>query len=173
MAAVSDRFKKRLPLIVAMTFPGILGYAMIIGTANKAVGYLAMFLCVAGKNSISYSGISLTDFAGLGSFSVLFLTWISINLSPEYKRSIAIPFVLTITNCSGMVGSQIYITRDAPRYVMGNVVSMCCEIAALILVGALYLTLRRRNAAKNKSRMEGSTTNGKEGDKSLDFVYQM
>ena len=107
------------------------------------------------------------------SFSVVFLTWTSINVAPEYKRSVALPLVLTVTNCSGLIGSQIYIPRDAPRYVMGNAVSMSCEIAALFGVCIMYFILRHRNAQKAKLRAEGATTNGKEGDKALDFIHPL
>lgn len=107
----------------------------------------------------------------MATFSVIFLAWVSNNVSPEYKRSVALPFVLTITNCSGLIGSQLYIARDAPRYVKGNAVSMCCEIVAILGVATMFWLLRRRNAQKEKLRAEGATTNGMEGDKALGFTY--
>ncbi|EXJ89402.1 hypothetical protein A1O3_02469 [Capronia epimyces CBS 606.96] len=157
VAFLSDRLEKRAPVLAVMTLPGILGYAMIIGSANKVVGYVAMFLCAS----------------AMASFSVVFLTWVANNVSPEYKRAVAIPLVLTITNCSGLIGSQLYIPRDSPRYVMGNSVSMSCEIATLLLVGLLYLLLKRRNSLKAKMQAEGSESNGLEGDKGLDFVHPL
>ncbi|KAK6375710.1 hypothetical protein LTS17_007532 [Exophiala oligosperma] len=155
VAFLSDRFKKRALFLCMLVVPGILGYAIVVGTANKVAGYIAMFLCAG----------------GMATFSVIFLAWVSNNVSPEYKRSVALPFVLTITNCSGLIGSQLYIARDAPRYVMGNAVSMGCEIVAVFGVAVIFWLLRRRNAQKEKLRAEGATTNGLEGDKALGFTY--
>lgn len=159
-------------ILLLLTIPGITGYAMILGSSNHVVGYVAMFFCATGSYLMLLNSPSLANNEkGMASLSVVFLTWTSINVSPEHKRSIAIPFVLTITNCSGLIGSQIYIPRDSPRYMMGNGVSLACEFAALMGIGAMFLLLRRRNAKKERLIAEGTTTNGKEGDASLDFRY--
>ena len=108
---------------------------------------------------------------GLLSFSSVFFTWVVINVSPEYKRSVALALVTTMVNCSGVVGPQVYLPRDTPRYVMGNAVSMSCEVVASLGVVTMYFMLKRRNSKKAKLLAEGATDNGKEGDKALNFTF--
>ena len=76
-----------------------------------------------------------------------------------------------MVNCSGVVGPQIYLPRDSPRYVMGNAVSMSCEAVAFIGVGIMYFMLKRRNSEKAKLLAKGVTDNGKEGDGALNFTF--
>jgi len=49
---------------------------------------------------------------------------------------------------SGLASSQIYPSKDKPRYVMGNSVSFGMEAVALISTGLMYLVIRRRNAKR-------------------------
>ena len=173
VAFLSDRLRVRSFLLAGITIPGIVGYAMIIASGNRIVGYVATYLCAGGMSFVltCATRILTTSILGLLSFSTVFFTWIVINISPEYKRSVALGLVTTMVNCSGLVGPQIYLPRDTPRYVMGNAVSMSCEIAALTGVGIMYFMLRSRNAKKVKLLAEGVTENGKEGDEALGFAF--
>jgi hypothetical protein len=99
------------------------------------------------------------------------LTWISINLAPDDKRSVSIPIFVSIANVSGVLSSNIYPAMDALRYVIRNAVSLACECVALLGVGAIYLVLRSRNIKKEKLIVDGAMENGKEGDRGLHFKY--
>jgi hypothetical protein len=70
-----------------------------------------------------------------------------------------------------MVSSQLYPITQAPRYIQGNAVSagLTC-VAAFLYTGSWYL-LKRRNMEKEKLLAEGATSNGKEGDRSLESMY--
>lgn len=92
-------------------------------------------------------------------------------MHPDYKRSVAISLVISIGNASGIAASQIYPVKDAPRYIMGNAVSLGGEVVALCAVGMLYALLRYRMRNKNRLLAEGKETNGKEGDRALGFNY--
>ena len=50
VAFLSDRLRIRAFLLAGITIPGILGYAMIVASGNKIVGYVATFLCAGGKS---------------------------------------------------------------------------------------------------------------------------
>ncbi|KAJ6442311.1 C6 transcription factor [Purpureocillium lavendulum] len=132
----------------------ILGYAIVIGTPKAAPGYFAMFLC-----------------SGVYTYNAILVTWVSNNIKPDHKRSTALPFFLSIANISGVVASQVYPNYTAPRYVLGNSISLGMEFLAASGVGLLYLILRRRNQIKAKQLADGITDNGEKGDKSLDFEY--
>ncbi len=47
----ADKMKSRSAVLFFLPLPTIVGYAMIIGSSNKGVGYAAMFLCSAGNTS--------------------------------------------------------------------------------------------------------------------------
>ena len=51
IAFSADKIKSRSILLFFLPLPGIVGYAMIIGSANKAVGYAAMFLVGGGQST--------------------------------------------------------------------------------------------------------------------------
>jgi hypothetical protein len=144
----SDRLKKRAAVLAILPVAPIIGY-------NHAAGYFAMFLCGG----------------GIYSYNCLILTWISTNIAPDYKRSMAMPFFVSLANVSGVVASNIYPSVDGPRYLVGNAVSAGMETLALCGVVVVWWTLRRRNMEKEKLRSQGVEDNGKDGDQALDFVY--
>lgn len=53
----------------------------------------------------------------------------------------------------------------------GNAVSAGLTVIAAVLYLACWLLLRHRNAKKSKLIAEGATTNGLEGDRSLESMY--
>ncbi|KIX92931.1 uncharacterized protein Z520_11407 [Fonsecaea multimorphosa CBS 102226] len=152
---LSDRFQQRSFFAIGAAWACVVGYAIAIGSSKPGVGYFAMFLVVA----------------GVYPFNNMVITWVSNNISPEHKRSVAIPLFFSLANSAGLVASQIYPSRDGPRYVMGNSVSLGVEAFASLIVIAMYLLVRRRNQQKEKLVAQGATENGKLGDQALDFKY--
>jgi hypothetical protein len=93
------------------------------------------------------------------------------NIQPDSKRSVAIAMLISIANASGLAASQIYPSYDAPRYIMGNAISLGSEFIALLCVGLLYVLLKWRMREKERLLAEGKDSNGKQGDMALDFKY--
>lgn len=85
----------------------------------------------------------------------------------------AIALVISIANCAGMAASQLYPIDDAPRYILGNSLSLGFEVLALCCVGVIYALFKYRTKQKERLLSEGTESNGKEGDQSLDFKYVM
>ncbi|KAL2062327.1 hypothetical protein VTL71DRAFT_6593 [Oculimacula yallundae] len=151
----SDRLTKRGVFIMSCCVPVSVGYIIAVATPNPTAGYIGMFVLVLGLYSIS----------------TLAVTWISTNISPDSKRAIGMPIAYSIANISAVVSSQLYPTNQGPRYQQGNGVSAGLTVVAGFLYFACWFLLRRRNAKKAKLIAEGATTNGKEGDQSLDMMY--
>jgi hypothetical protein len=101
----------------------------------------------------------------------LILTWVTTNLAPDYKRSAGISIFTSLSGISSLIAPQLYPSTDAPRYPIGNGVSMGAEAVAEISILFLYFLLKMRNATKQKLPAEGHTSNGMEGDRALDFMY--
>lgn len=156
-AFISDRLQKRTTVLLVLPVPVIVGYIIVCGTASNAAGYFAMFLCGG----------------GIYAFNCLLLTWVSNNLAPDYKRSVGVPLFICLGNISGIVSSNIYPSTQAPRYTMGNAVSAGMELLALGCVIVLWWVLRSRNQEKERLKAEGVGSNGKEGDKALEFTYNL
>lgn len=108
---------------------------------------------------------------GVYPISTLVVAWVGTNMSPDSKRAFALPYFYSIGNLSMLVSSQLYPSQQGPRYVTGNATSAGLEVVAAGLYVASWFILRRRNAQKKKLIAEGATTNGQEGDRSLDFMY--
>ncbi|KAK5195689.1 hypothetical protein LTR99_002214 [Exophiala xenobiotica] len=151
----SDKLKRRGVFIIGCCAPVAVGYLMCVGSKNPNVGYAGMFVLVIGLYPIS----------------TLAVTWISTNLAPDSKRAIGMPLAYSIANISNLISSQLYPTQQGPRYVPGNAISAGLTVVAAFLYGACWLLLKRRNAKKAKLIAEGATTNGLEGDMSLESMY--
>lgn len=93
------------------------------------------------------------------------------NIQPDYKRSVAISMLISIGNASGLAASQIYPISDAPRYIMGNAISLGGEVIALLCIGLLYALLKYRMRQKQRMLAEGLESNGMEDDRGLGFKY--
>ncbi|KAF4462009.1 allantoate transport [Fusarium albosuccineum] len=152
---VSDRLNRRAICLIHSPLLVISGYAIAVGTGHKGVGFFAMFLVGA----------------GVYSFNTVLVTWVSNNIQPDYKRSVAISMLISIGNASGMAASQIYPIQDAPRYIMGNAISLGGEVIALFCIGLIYALLKYRMRQKDRLLAEGKESNGKKGDQGLEFRY--
>ncbi|KAF1738864.1 putative transporter C11D3.18C [Beauveria bassiana] len=144
---ISDRIGRRAICLIHSPILVMIGYAVGIGSSNKSAGYFGMFIVGAGV--YSYNTVLLT------------------------QRSVAIAMVVSIGNAAGLAASQIYPIGDAPRYLVGNSVSLGFESLALACVALIYMLLRYRTGQKKKLMSQGIESNGKEGDQSLDFDYVM
>lgn len=168
----SDKLRKRGAFIIGCCIPVAVGYLICVGTPNPNAGYAGMFVLVIGKSNPNYPTIPHSNKQpGLYPISTLAVTWIATNLSPDSKRAIGMPFAYSIANISNLVSSQLYPTQQGPRYVQGNAVSAGLTVVAGFLYGSCWFLLKRRNAKKAKLIAEGATTNGLEGDRSLETMY--
>ena len=110
---------------------------------------------------------------GLYPISTLAVTWAVNTFAPDSKRALGMPLVFTMADVSSMVSSQLYPNQQGPRYIQGNAVSAGLTVVAGFLYFASWLLLRYRNAKKAKFIADGATTNGQEGDRSLDKMYML
>jgi hypothetical protein len=170
---VSDRLNRRAVCLIHSPLLVIAGYAIVVGTGHKALGFFAMFLVGGGVYSYNTVLVTYVKRKALRTLrDVLILNrWVSNNVQPDYKRSVAISMLISLANASGMAASQIYPIKDAPRYIKGNAISLGGEVIALFCIGLIYALLKYRMRQKEKLLASGHYSNGKEGDRSLDFKY--
>lgn len=157
---IADRTKKRGLCNIIVSFLGIAGFAMLLGSQEPGVKYAGTFLGALGI----YPCIANT------------ISWMSNNVEGVYKRGVVLGIVIGWGNLNGIVSSNIY--RTAPKYTSGHAVVMGYMI--LFLLGGsitMHLALKRENRLKREGKMdhlvEGLTPEERHmlGDKNPDFIY--
>jgi MFS family permease len=159
---IADRTRQRGLCNIAVSFLGIAGFAMLLGSEQPGVKYAGTFLGALGI----YPCISNT------------ISWISNNIEGSYKRGVVLGFVIGWGNLNGIVSSNIYFQK--PRYIVGHATVMAFMIVCL-LGGSilLHLLLRRESRKRVKGDrdvwVQGLNESEKAtlGDKRPDFLYTL
>ncbi|ORY95291.1 high-affinity nicotinic acid transporter [Syncephalastrum racemosum] len=130
----SDRTLQRGYHIMAVSAIGVLGYIFLLASLNVGLRYTGAVLVACGI----YPIIPLT------------LSWVSNNNLGHTKRAVAIAMTSMIAQCFGMVGTQIYKTKDSPRYITGHVVCLVFMALAGISAAVLRFLLKRENDRRDR-----------------------
>ena len=157
---IADRTRQRGLCNIAMSFLGIAGFAMLLGSQHAGVKYAGTFLGALGI----YPCIANT------------ISWTSNNIEGVYKRGVVLGFVIGWGNINGIVSSNIY--RSAPKFTAGHATVMAYMIVCLLGGSILqHVLLKRENAARRAGKrdhwIEGMSEKEAEslGDKRPDFFY--
>lgn len=97
--------------------------------------------------------------AGLYCPFTCLVSWIGNSLAPSSKRAVGMALLISVGNMGGIMGSNIYLSREAPKYTTGFAASlaMCC--AAILMT----LVLRWAYARENKKKDAMLAELGEEG----------
>jgi sugar phosphate permease len=159
---IADRTKQRGLCNIVVSFLGIAGFAMQLGSQRPGVKYAGTFLGALGI----YPCISNT------------ISWMSNNIEGVYKRGVVLGFVIGWGNLNGIVSSNIY--RNPPKYTSGHSVVMAYMIVCLLGGSTLLRFLlarenKARRAGKRDYWVEGMDHKEAEklGDKRPDFFYTL
>ncbi|KAH7401851.1 MFS nicotinic acid transporter-like protein Tna1 [Phaeosphaeria sp. MPI-PUGE-AT-0046c] len=161
---LADRTQQRGLCNIFMSLFGIVGFSMLLGSSTPGVQYAGTFLGALGI----YPCIANT------------ISWTSNNVEGVYKRGVTLGFVIGWGNINGVVSSNIYRAKDAPRFFLGHGVVLA--YLALFLFGGSIVT-RFMLVNENKKRLAGkrdgwvhgkSETEVEEmGDQKPDFLYML
>jgi len=159
---IADRTRQRGLCNIAVSFLGIAGFGMLLGSERPGVKYAGTFLGALGI----YPCIANT------------ISWVSNNTEGVYKRGVVLGFVIGWGNLNGIVSSNIY--RSPPKFTAGHATIMGYMIVFL-LGGSItmHLLLRRENAARRAGKrdhwVEGMSEKEAEtlGDQRPDFYYTL
>ncbi|KZT36091.1 MFS nicotinic acid transporter Tna1 [Sistotremastrum suecicum HHB10207 ss-3] len=164
----SDLTKLRSPFILFSFTLNVIGFSILLSAVSWGVKYFALFLVLSGV----YSG-----------FPVM-LSWASNNFAGHYKRCVAMAIHIGIGNFSGAIFSNVYRSKDAPRYIFGHAMGMGFTWLGIFIVLFNVFLYRRINAKRDKILAEH---NGGEdgkievkaeevrrmGDKAVTFRYNL
>ena len=159
---IADRTRRRGLCNIAVSFLGIIGFAMLLGSDKPGVKYAGTFFGALGI----YPCIANT------------ISWISNNIEGVYKRGVVLGFVIGWGNLNGIVSSNIF--YQAPRFAVGHGIILAYMI--LFLMGGsivLELLLMRENRLRREGKRDHWTAGmteemaEKEGDRRPDFIYTL
>jgi sugar phosphate permease len=164
VAYLSDRTRHRYGFVMLGGIIATVGYIMLLAQTgmSKEVKFTAVFF-------IALGGYISTPMA---------LAWLSNNVSGHWKRSFSSGIQVTLGNFAGIIGANIFIASESPRYFTGYGVAlgmMWLGIgAATTLFVGLLLENRNRAAGKRNERLERPKAEVENmGDYHPDFRYTL
>ncbi|PWN52676.1 MFS general substrate transporter [Violaceomyces palustris] len=130
----SDRRARRgASIALAMSFV-VVGYSILISPASFVVKYSAIFLVVAGVSPSIATAI----------------TWIGNNYGPVCTRATAMGLFFTTGSSAGLISSNIYPSKESPRFIKGHAISLCFACLAIVLALVLRWECRRQNLYRDQ-----------------------
>jgi hypothetical protein len=161
VARLSDAHQERGLYVVICGTVSIVGYGILIADVSSGVHYFATCLVAIGL----YVCVGLP------------LAWLPAN-SPRYgKRTTASGLQLTIGNAGGIGAPFYYATKDAPRYVKGQAITLGLVAGATLLYGFLSLYFTKRNVGRREGKEDYKTAGKSEaeiaelGDENPAFIF--
>lgn len=166
VAVLSERVHLRAPFIMGSSGIAIIGYILLLAQDRPGVSYLGTFFATAGV----YPAVAIV------------LSWPANNVSGQTKRAIANAMQISIGNLGSVLGTQLYRTETSPRYFLGHGFALGYLVANIIVVGILWIVLKRENAAKAEERGRlglnaligdiGDSEGDFQGDKDSRWIFQ-
>lgn len=141
-AFLSDKLKHRYGFIVLGSVISTIGYIILLNMLSVKVGirYFAVFLFLTGGFIVH----------------PIIIIWLSNNVSGHYKSGVSSAMQLGFGNLSGIIASNIYITKQAPTFKLGFGLGLglvwLCVISATVQLFYLMRENKLRNEGKRDDR---------------------
>lgn len=138
-AVLSDRFRQRY--LFAM-----------LGIALMTVG-LGIEIAQPKASGARYAGMF---FLSAGTYVVMPITvvWLAINVGKGYKRTVALGLAIPIGNCGAFVSSNVFLTKETPKFHTGFSVGMAMCMMSLVALTVMYVGLKRENKRRDRKQLE-------------------
>jgi predicted MFS family arabinose efflux permease len=88
-------------------------YHAIVGASLCFIGYLLLLLLT--DRSGKYVAVCIAV-SGIFVINPVVNAWLTSNISPSMKKSVATAMAVSANNSAGLLGSHIYKPDDSPRY---------------------------------------------------------
>ncbi|KAG9564302.1 MFS general substrate transporter, partial [Aureobasidium melanogenum] len=144
-AITAEKFCRRNVFIMTSSLTGMIGYIILLAnkhpTRHPAASYVGTFFAAAGIYPSTALALSLP----------------AINVSGQTKRATATAMQITIGNLGAILGTQLYRTETAPRYVLGHsfaLAYLCLNVCVAVLT---WWALNRENKKRDVLEEQGSS----------------
>ena len=139
-AWLSDRLAHRFGFAMLGVALAMIGWAIELAQANPVgARYFGMF-CITG---------------GVYIMMPVLVVWNMNNLGTGYKRVIGSAFQIGGGNCAALVSSNVFISKEAPKYPTGFGVGFALNMLAGICCIVLFFGLKAENARRDQGRRDG------------------
>ena len=140
VAFFTDRLRHRYAFIMTGISLGTVGYVILLAQKGVSIGgrYFAVYLVTVG----GYIAQPIT------------LVWLNNNMGGHYKKSAGAAMQIGFGNCAGIVASNIYITKDAPEYLVGYGTSLALLWLSGFACTAFLIGLWRENKKRDQGRRD-------------------
>lgn len=130
-AWASDRTKHRYGFILTGACLATIGYSMLLAQEGKSreFKFAAMFLIIAG----GYAATPMT------------LAWLQNNLSGRWKRAFGSAIQVMLGNIAGIIGSNIFLIEESPRYPTGYGTALAMTWMGTIAATIMFFVMRHEN----------------------------
>ncbi|GAA5988437.1 hypothetical protein JCM10908_003565 [Rhodotorula pacifica] len=156
---MADRQKTRFRWMMLDLILCFIGLIINLTPAPYGVKYFGLFLIACG----AYGGLPTS------------VTWLTNNTSGQTKRAIASAFQIGIGNLGALASSNVYRTKDKPKYHLGHGVILAFNVIGLIAAPTYAYMLKRANARKLEEQKSGRELSVEEtlrlGDRAPHFMY--
>ena len=144
VALLTDGLKHRYSLCMIGVLVGTVGYSLLLAQQVLAV-------------SVRYFAVYLITCGGYITQPVV-VAWLANNEAGHYKRAVSSAFQISVGNIGGIIASNIYLSWQAPTYVIGYAVSLgllwLCGLACTIFLVGLWWENRLRDQGKRDHRQQ-------------------
>lgn len=107
-------------------------YHAMAGAALVFLGYL-LLLILTGRSGL-YVAVCIAV-SGIFVINPVVNAWLTSNIAPSMKKSVATAMAVSANNSAGLLGSHIYQHDDAPRYSkILNIIHRTCRSVPLTLI---------------------------------------
>jgi len=106
----------------------------------------------------------------------ILVVWVSNNMRGNAKAAFATGFMIGLGNCGNLVSSNVFITKQSPRYATGFGTGLgltCVSLLAATLLEAWLWFANRRTVGGKNDKVLGDKTKvlGHSSDNGYDFTY--
>lgn len=122
---------------------------IIAGYIIASLGFIAQLAIPHPKYPGLTYGFLFPVAAGLYCPFTCLVSWIANSLAPSSKRAVGMALLISVGNMGGIMGSNIYLSREAPKYRTGFGCSLAMCIAAIAMTFVLRWAYTRENAKKD------------------------
>lgn len=139
----ADRYKQRMLSVLLPNLLAMIGFIIIIVSVRykqlPGVTLFGVFFAIGGLYPISPAVTA----------------WTALNLAGTMKRSVGIGAMIAFSQLGGIVGSNIYIASQSPRYPVGFGISISMlGVFGIVWPAMYFFILKRINAKRTKIPVE-------------------
>ena len=150
---------------------------VILGAAINIIGYIILLAQATVSVKVRYFALYLVE-CGIWIGAPVEVVWLTNNLGGHYKRAVGSAIQVGMGNLSGFVASNVFITKQAPRYPVGYGVALAMTALAGVAATVLYFGLKRENTRRGRGERDHRLQMGKEeldniGDDHPDFRFAL